>query len=86
MYGQPPSGTTAYLDQSQIAAATAAGRIVKLNTYHSPDGCIAGIKPVYAGTLGISQLIGVQQGMRERSLVLEDDEFVNRVDIRYDRR
>lgn len=86
MYGQRPTSKAAYLDQAGIAAVTEGGQIVKINTYFSPNGCLTGVKPVYADASGISQLIGVQQGMKERSMVLPNSETINRIDIRYDLR
>ena len=86
MYGQQQPGATVFLDQARVAAATKAGRLLKINTYYSPEGCVMGIKPVYATGAAMSQLIGLQQGMKENSLVLSANETVNRADISYDSR
>lgn len=86
MYGQQQAGSSVFLDQARVAAGTKAGRIKRLNTYYSPEGCVTGVKPVYASGAAVSQLIGVQNGMKEISLELSANETVNRADISYDSR
>jgi hypothetical protein len=85
LYGSKPVSSALYVDQARSARLS--GRIAKINAYYSPDdGCITGIKPIYGSVAGSGQLLGLQKGMKERSLLLAGHEGINRIDLKYDKR
>lgn len=84
LYGQPPtSKNVRYWDRT--ASALKARPIKEVSVYYdSKQECIAGVKLTYGAKPGaVSHMMGTERGpgFYEKLLMLEEKEFINRVDI-----
>lgn len=85
---QPTSRNVRYFDRTSTALK--AGVIKEISVYYdSKQECIAGIKVTYGTKPGaVSHLMGTERGpgFYEKLLMLDQNEYINRVDVGYNSR